>query len=96
MSEPEPRDGRLPEEAVPPSSAGPEPEIRALLPEPVRQRVVALAAAALPGLPFDELPVPLRRVAKFAPNRRARLGGAADRRPARRRLAVPPADLAPG
>jgi predicted RNA-binding protein with PIN domain len=77
MSEPEPRDGRLPEEAVTPSSAGPEPEIEPLLPEPVRLRVVALAASALPGLPFDEQPVPLRRVAKFAPNRRARLGGAA-------------------
>ena len=37
--------------------------------------MVALAAAALTGLPADELPVPLRRVAKFAPNRRARLGG---------------------
>jgi predicted RNA-binding protein with PIN domain len=47
------------------------------LPEPVRQRVITLAAAALPGLPLDELPVPLRRVAKFAPNRRARLGGSA-------------------
>jgi predicted RNA-binding protein with PIN domain len=45
------------------------------LPEPVRQRVVTLAAAALSGIPFDELPLPLRRVAKFAPNRRARLGG---------------------
>jgi predicted RNA-binding protein with PIN domain len=77
MSEPEPRDGRLPEEAVPPSSAGPEPDSEPLLPEPVRQRVVALAASALPGLPFDEQPVPLRRVAKFAPNRRARLGGPA-------------------
>jgi predicted RNA-binding protein with PIN domain len=29
----------------------------------------------LGALPLDELPVPLRRVAKFAPNRRARLGG---------------------
>ncbi|MFC7548376.1 NYN domain-containing protein [Plantactinospora sp. GCM10030261] len=48
-----------------------------VLPEPVRQRVVTLAAAALPGLPADEQPVPLRRVARFAPNRRARLGGAA-------------------
>jgi predicted RNA-binding protein with PIN domain len=47
------------------------------LPEPVRQRVVALAAAAMTGMPADELPVPLRRVAKFAPNRRAKLGGAA-------------------
>src|SRR3712207_9457970 len=44
------------------------------LPEAVRQRVIHLAAAALTGLPVDELPVPLRRVAKFAPNRRARLG----------------------
>ena len=48
-----------------------------VLPEPVRQRIIALAAAALPGLPADEMPVPLRRVAKFAPNRRARLGGPA-------------------
>ncbi|MGE5827767.1 MAG: NYN domain-containing protein [Micromonosporaceae bacterium] len=42
---------------------------------PVRQRVVTLAAAAMSGLSTDEVPVPLRRVAKFAPNRRARLGG---------------------
>jgi predicted RNA-binding protein with PIN domain len=48
-----------------------------VLPEPVRQRVVALAAAALPALPLEEQPVPLRRVAQFAPNRRARLGGPA-------------------
>ncbi|MEN3309630.1 MAG: hypothetical protein V7603_5832 [Micromonosporaceae bacterium] len=46
------------------------------LPEAVRQRIIMLAAAALGGLAFDELPVPLRRVAKFAPNRRHRLGGA--------------------
>jgi predicted RNA-binding protein with PIN domain len=46
-----------------------------VLPEPVRQRIMALAASALPGLPGDEIPVPLRRVARFAPNRRARLGG---------------------
>ncbi|MFD2763276.1 NYN domain-containing protein [Micromonospora eburnea] len=52
--------------------ADPEPE--PVLPEPVRQRIVALTAAVLPGLPADEVPVPLRRVAKFAPNRRARLG----------------------
>ncbi|MCP3786133.1 NYN domain-containing protein [Micromonospora sp. A3M-1-15] len=47
------------------------------LPEPVRQRIVALTAAVLPGLAADEVPVPLRRVAKFAPNRRARLGAPA-------------------
>jgi predicted RNA-binding protein with PIN domain len=46
------------------------------LPEPVRQRVILLAAGAMGGLPQDELPAPLRRVAKFAPNRRHRLGGA--------------------
>jgi predicted RNA-binding protein with PIN domain len=48
-----------------------------ILPEPVRQRVIALAAAVLTGIPGDELPVPLRRVAKFAPPRRARLAGTA-------------------
>ncbi|MFI6231778.1 NYN domain-containing protein [Micromonospora echinospora] len=54
-------------------SSEPEP----VLPEPVRQRIVTLTAAVLPGLPADEVPVPLRRVAKFAPNRRARLGAPA-------------------
>jgi predicted RNA-binding protein with PIN domain len=44
------------------------------LPEAVRQRVISLAAAALAGLPADEVPTTLRRVAQFAPNRRARLG----------------------
>lgn len=57
-----------------PPSPEPEPEPEPILPEPVRQRIVALTAAVLPGLPGDEVPVPLRRVAKFAPNRRARLG----------------------
>lgn len=47
-----------------------------ILPEPIRQRVVAMAAAVLTALPNDEMPVSLRKVAKFAPNRRARLGGA--------------------
>ncbi len=46
------------------------------LPEPVRARVIALAAGALPHVPAAELPVTLRRVANFAPNRRARLGAA--------------------
>ena len=62
------RDGAVEE----PASA-PEPT----LPESVRQRVISLASAALTGLPGDELPAVLRRVARFAPNRRARLGGAA-------------------
>ncbi|MEV6487830.1 NYN domain-containing protein [Actinoplanes sp. NPDC051633] len=68
---------RLPEEAGDDAGhadgAAPEPT----LPEPVRQRVTTLAAATLPGLPLDEMPVALRRVARFAPNRRARLGGQA-------------------
>ena len=46
-----------------------------ILPEPVRTRVINLAAAALTTMPAAEVPIPLRRVAKFAPNRRARLGG---------------------
>ena len=67
-----------------PVNAHPEPDIpdgdrdgdagEQPLPEPVRARVVALAAAAMTGLPADELPAALRKVAKFAPQRRARLG----------------------
>src|SRR5690349_17411980 len=56
-------------------SAEPTFEPEPVLPEAVRQRVITLAASAITGLPIDELPVGLRRVAKFAPNRRARLGG---------------------
>jgi predicted RNA-binding protein with PIN domain len=73
MSAPLPNADRPDEEAALDADHAPEP----VLPEPVRQRVTALTAAALPGLPLDEVPVPLRRVARFAPNRRARLGGAA-------------------
>lgn len=45
------------------------------LPDPVRTRVVALTADVLPQVPG--LPPAVRRVAGFAPNRRARLGGGA-------------------
>ena len=45
------------------------------LPEPVRVRIVALTADALPDVP--KLPPAVRRVATFAPARRARLGGTA-------------------
>jgi predicted RNA-binding protein with PIN domain len=55
-----------------PEPALPEPA----LPEPVRARVVTLVAAAMTGLPPDETPLALRKVARFAPQRRARLGGA--------------------
>jgi predicted RNA-binding protein with PIN domain len=71
MSAPLPFDDRPVDEAATDADFVPEP----VLPEPVRQRITALAAASLPGLPADEIPVALRRVARFAPNRRARLGG---------------------
>ena len=73
MSAPLPFDDRPDEEAVLDADFVPEP----MLPEPVRQRVTVLVAAALPGMPLDEMPIPLRRVARFAPNRRARLGASA-------------------
>jgi len=66
-------DADCPDGAAGEPAYAPEPT----LPEPVRQRVVALASAALSGLPLDEVPLPLRRLAKFAPNRRARLAGSA-------------------
>ena len=44
------------------------------LPDPVRQRLAAFAAAALPGLAAAEVPPPVRPVARFAPAKRARLG----------------------
>lgn len=47
------------------------------LPAPVRQRVVTLVATVLPELPGEGLPAPLRRIARFAPQRRAKLGGSA-------------------
>ncbi len=45
------------------------------LPEEVRARVAALAADALGSMAADQLPASLRRVAAFAPQRRARLAG---------------------
>lgn len=47
------------------------------LPGPVRTRVVAMSAEALGAMPTADIPPPLRKIAKFAPHRRARLGGAA-------------------
>lgn len=45
------------------------------LPDAVRLRVLALSADALPAV--SAVPAPLRRVVLFAPQRRAKLGGAA-------------------
>jgi predicted RNA-binding protein with PIN domain len=77
---PDAAEGQRPDAFAPDPAADPEErepfEPEPQLPEGVRQRVIALAAGAMSGLPIDELPPPLRRVAKFAPNRRARLGAA--------------------
>jgi hypothetical protein len=45
------------------------------LPDAVRTRVIALAAESLGRMPVDQLPPPLKRVASFAPARRAKLAG---------------------
>jgi predicted RNA-binding protein with PIN domain len=55
----------------------PEPASWPALPEPVRDRIAELAAAAVAKLPSTDVPRQLRPVAKFAPAKRARLGGAA-------------------
>lgn len=47
------------------------------LPGPMRQRLAALAAGALSGLSGADLPPPVRPVARFAPSKRVRVGGAA-------------------
>ncbi len=46
-----------------------------VLPEAVRQRVVALASDALGSVDAAQLPASLRRVASFTPQRRSRLAG---------------------
>jgi predicted RNA-binding protein with PIN domain len=48
-----------------------------VLPEPVRQRVVSLAADTLGRLGPDEIPGTLRAAARFTPNKRARLAASA-------------------
>jgi len=72
VSEPSPVES---EDASPDAPVDASAEI--VLPEPVRQRVVALVADALPHLGFDEVPSSLRPFARFTPARRAKLGGAA-------------------
>ncbi|WP_214368537.1 NYN domain-containing protein [Pseudonocardia sp. H11422] len=47
------------------------------LPEPVRARVAEVTAMALAELPSADVPVPLRRLARFTPAKRARLGATA-------------------
>ncbi len=47
------------------------------LPEPVRGRLAEVAAAAVAELPVADVPVPLRRLVRFTPAKRAKLGGPA-------------------
>ncbi len=50
-------------------------QVSRLLPDAVRTRVIALAADALGRLAPEHLPASLKRVASFAPGRRAKLAG---------------------
>ncbi|HVH22565.1 MAG TPA: NYN domain-containing protein [Pseudonocardia sp.] len=47
------------------------------LPEPVRGRLAEAAAVAVGAMSTTDVPVPLRRLARFTPAKRARLGAAA-------------------
>jgi predicted RNA-binding protein with PIN domain len=65
-----------------PSTAEPEPAAGesapidwAALPAPVAARLVELAADAVGGMPQPDVPASLRAVARFAPAKRAKLGG---------------------
>jgi predicted RNA-binding protein with PIN domain len=49
----------------------------AKLPEAVRSRLAELAATAVGAMPVTDVPVPLRRLARFTPAKRAKLGGSA-------------------
>ncbi|WP_414938022.1 NYN domain-containing protein [Amycolatopsis sp. cmx-11-51] len=87
--QPQPAVPELPEDAtggpsgVVASAGGAEPseEVPAegwtALPETVRERIAELAAAAVGKLPVADVPRQLRPVAKFAPAKRAKLGGTA-------------------
>lgn len=56
--------------------AEPAERLTGLLARPVRERLLALVAAALGDLPPEQVPAPLERVARFAPAKRARLAAA--------------------
>jgi predicted RNA-binding protein with PIN domain len=45
------------------------------LPDPLRSRLAELASTALGSMPVTDVPVPLRRLARFTPAKRAKLGG---------------------
>src|SRR5919106_2639303 len=49
----------------------------AKLPDAVRSRLAELAATAVGAMPVTDIPVPVRRLARFTPAKRAKLGGPA-------------------
>jgi predicted RNA-binding protein with PIN domain len=51
---------------------GPDERLDRPLPEAVRQHVVEAAAELIGSLPTEEVPAPLRRIAKFEPRKRAK------------------------
>jgi len=55
----------------------PEAGLEVALVEPARQQVIELAAEVLGRLAAEDVPAPLRAIARFAPAKRARLGGVA-------------------
>lgn len=69
---PAPPPGREGERACPPDAVD-----WARLPDAVRARLADVAATALSGLPGADVPVPLRRLARFTPAKRAKLGAPA-------------------
>jgi predicted RNA-binding protein with PIN domain len=71
------RDDACPSDDPGPPEDAPAPRIEwDRLPEAVRGRLADVAATALGALPPVEVPVPLRRLARWTPAKRARLGAA--------------------
>ena len=58
-------------------AAAPETPAQPLLIEPVRQRLINVASEVLGRMPPDDVPQPLRGIARFTPGKRARLGATA-------------------
>src|SRR4051794_23613022 len=61
-------------DAAPSGAAVGRPPAWTSLPEPVRSRLAEAAAVAVGAMPADEVPVSLRRLARFTPAKRSRLG----------------------
>src|SRR5688572_12999129 len=62
------------EPADPAPSAGAALPAWTSLPEPVRSRLAEAASVAVGAMPTDDVPIALRRLARFTPAKRSRLG----------------------